>query len=78
MFAHKKNYGRAGYVDDPLPNIHCIYGYLDACMHCMALLCIQLDCVGVFEPFFFLLSVWSPCYTLSRKKEKRNREEEKS
>ena len=21
MFAHKKNYGRAGYVDDPLPNI---------------------------------------------------------
>ena len=21
MLAHKKNYGRAGYVDDPLPNI---------------------------------------------------------
>ena len=21
MFAHEKNYGRAGYVDDPLPNI---------------------------------------------------------
>ena len=21
MFAHKKNYGRAGYVDNPLPNI---------------------------------------------------------
>ena len=21
MFAHKKNYGCAGYVDDPLPNI---------------------------------------------------------
>ena len=21
MFAHKKNYGRAGYVDDPVPNI---------------------------------------------------------
>ena len=37
-------------------------------LHCMALLCIQLDCVVVFGPFFFLLSVWSPCYTLSRKK----------
>ena len=24
MFAHKKNYGCAGYVDDPLPNTVCI------------------------------------------------------
>ena len=63
MFARKKNYGRAGYVDDPLPNIH---GYFDACLHCMALLCIQLDCVVVFGPFF-LLNVWSPCYTLNSK-----------
>ena len=70
MFAHKKNYGRAGYVDDPLPNIHCIYACLDAYLHHMALLCIQLDYLVVFGPSFFLLSVWSPCYTLSRKKKK--------
>ena len=54
MFAHKKNYGRAGYVDDPLPNIVHM-----AVLHCMALLCIQFDYVVVFGPFF-LLSVWSP------------------
>ena len=42
MFAHKKNYGRAAYVDDPLPNIHCAYCYLGACLHCMALLCIRV------------------------------------
>ena len=48
-----KNYGRAGYVDDPLPII--VYmAYLDACLHCVALLCIQLDSMVV------LLSVWSP------------------
>ena len=33
--------------------------WVPACMHCMALLCIQLDCVVVFGPFF-LLSVWFP------------------
>ena len=56
MFAKKnftgtrnKFYGRAGYVDDPLPNIICSLG---ACLHYMALLCIQLDCVMVFGPFF--------------------------
>ena len=36
-----------------------LYGHLDACLHCMALLCIQLDSVVVFGSFF-LLSVWSP------------------
>ena len=49
-----KFYGRSGYVDDPLPNIHCEYCYLDACLHCIALLCIQLDCVVVLGPFFLL------------------------
>ena len=52
MFAHKKNYGRAGYVDDPLPNIV----YMGISMPT----CIQLDYLVVFGPSFFLLSVWSP------------------
>ena len=43
----KKFYGRAAYVDDPLPKIVHI-----ACLHCMALLRIQLDCVVLFGPFF--------------------------
>ena len=47
MFARKKNYGRAGYVDDPLPNI--------VNMHCMALLCIQLDYLVVSDHLFFCL-----------------------
>ena len=33
----------------------------------MALLCVQLDYVGVSGQFF-LLNVWFHCYTLSRKK----------
>ena len=32
MFAHKKNYGRAGYVDDPLPNIVYIAIWMPACI----------------------------------------------
>ena len=45
---------------------------LPACMHCMVLQCIQLDYVVISGQFFFLLSsvLWSPCYTLSRKKKK--------
>jgi hypothetical protein len=56
MFAHKKNYGRAGYVDDPLPNIVHI-AIWDACLHCVALRCTQLHYVEVSGQFFFLLSV---------------------
>ena len=32
MFAHKKNYGRAGYVDDPLPNIVYMAIWILACI----------------------------------------------
>ena len=32
MFAHKKNYGRAGYVDDPLPNIVYMAIRMPACI----------------------------------------------
>ena len=39
-----KFYGRAGYVDDPLPNIVHIAVCVPAC--------IQLDCVVVFGPLF--------------------------
>ena len=48
----------AGYVNDPLLNTVC--GYLDACLHCVALLRIQFDYKVVFGQFFFLLSVWYP------------------
>ena len=57
MFAHKKNYGRMGYVDDALLNIvymawHGMAWLFDACLHCVALLCIQLDYM-VFWTIFF-------------------------
>ena len=58
VFAHK-NYGHAGYIDDLLPN-----------MGIWMLACIVLLCIHVWwfsDHFFSLLSVWSPCYTLSRK-----------
>ena len=32
MFAHKKNCGRAGYVDDPLPNIVYMAILVPACI----------------------------------------------
>ena len=32
MFARKKNYGRAGYVDDPLPNIVHMAILMPACI----------------------------------------------
>ena len=32
MFAHKKNYGRARYVDDPLPNIVYMAIRMPACI----------------------------------------------
>ena len=59
----KKNYGRMGYIDAPLPDIvHMailmpayIYGSYYA----------SSSTVWLFsDNFFFLLSVWSPCYTL--------------
>jgi hypothetical protein len=51
MFARKKYCGHAGYVDDPLPNIVHI-AFWDACLHCVALLCIQLYYVVVSGQFF--------------------------
>ena len=47
-----KNYGRAGYVDDPFTK-HCIHGYLDACLHSMVYYASSSTaCVVVFGPFF--------------------------
>jgi hypothetical protein len=63
FFAHKKIYGRAGYVDDPLPNIVHIIAIWDACLHCKALLCTQLNYVVVSGQFFF-----SACCVVSLKK----------
>ena len=59
MFAHKKNYGRAGYVDDPLPNIVYMAIWMPACIvwH-PAQLC------GGFHAIFFCLV----CGLLERKK----------
>ena len=51
MFARKKNYGRAGYVDDPLPNIVHMAILMPACIVWLYY-GIQLDCVVVFGPFF--------------------------
>ena len=68
MFAQKKFhgcekfYGRTGYLDDPLPNIvHIAIWMHSMTVHTMhpAQLC------GGFRTFF-LLSVWSPCYTLKK------------
>ena len=55
MFAHK-NYGRAGYVDDPSPNILyniilCLFGSLLALYGSTS---VQLNCVVAFGPFFLL------------------------
>ena len=55
MFAHK-NYGRAGYVDDPLPNIVHMAILIPACVVWLYYACSST--VVVFGPF--LLSVWSP------------------
>ena len=63
MFAHKKNYGRAGYVDDPLPNIVYMAIRMPACI--VWLYYASSSTVWWFLDHFFLLSVWSPCYTLS-------------
>ncbi len=57
MFAHIKNYGHAGCIDDPLPNVVHI-AIWDAYLHCVALRCIQLHYV-VVSGQFFLLSVGS-------------------
>ena len=63
MFAHKKNYGRAGYVDDPLPNIVYMAIRMLACI--VWLYYASSSTMWWFLDHFFLLSVWSPCYTLS-------------
>ena len=68
MFAHKKNYGRAGYVDDPLPNIVYIAIWMPACI---VWLYASGSIVWWFSDHFFLLSVWSSCYTLSRIEKKK-------
>jgi hypothetical protein len=52
MFAHKKNYGRAAYRDDPLPSVVHIATW-DACLHCKDPLCTQLNYVVVSGQFFF-------------------------
>ena len=54
MFALRKFTGvRAGYVEDP----YSVWCYLDACLHCGAPLCIQLNYVVVSRQYFFLLSI---------------------
>ena len=55
MFAHKKNYGRAGYVDDPLPNIVHMAILMPACI--VWLYYASRSTVWWFSD---LLSVWSP------------------
>ena len=47
MFAHKKFYGCAGYVDDPLPNIVYMATRMPACIVWLyyTCICIQLYCV---------------------------------
>ena len=65
MFAKKfftgkrdKFYGRAGYVDDPLPNIVHIAVLVPACI--VWLYYAPSSTVWWFLDHFFLLSVWSP------------------
>jgi hypothetical protein len=50
------------YVDDPLPNIVCIVIW-DACLLCVALLCVHLNYVVVPGQFFCLV-----CGLLEKKK----------
>ena len=52
MFAHKKNYGRAGYVDDPLPNIACMAIWMPAWLYYAS-----SSTMWWFSDHFFLLSV---------------------
>ena len=63
MLVHKKkNYGHAGYVDDPLPNI--VYMYMailmPTCIVWLDLLCIQLDYIMVVSGQFFFCLVCGP------------------
>ena len=57
MFAHKKITGARGTLTTLTEHTLCIW-----LLGCLLALC------GVFQTIFFLLSVWSPCYTLSRGK----------
>ena len=65
MFAHKKNYGRAGYVDDPLPNIVYMAIWMPACI--VWLYYASSSTLVVFGPFFFCLV----CGPLEKKKKKK-------
>ena len=58
MFAHKKNYRRTGYVDDPLLNIVYVAIWMPACIVWLYYASSSIVCW--FSDHFFLLSVWSP------------------
>ena len=58
MFAHKKNYGRAGYVDDPLPNIVYISLRMPACI--VWLYYASSSTVWWFSDHFFFCLVCGP------------------
>ena len=65
MFAHKKNYGRAGYVDDPLPNIVYMAIWMPACI--VWLYYASSSTVRWFSDHFFCLV----CGPLEKKKKKK-------
>ena len=65
MFAHKKNYGCAGYVDDPLPNTVYIVILMLACI--VWLYYASSSTVVVFGPFFFFCLVCGPLEKLHTK-----------
>ena len=65
MFAHKKNYGRAGYVDDPLPNIVYMAIRMPACI--VWLYYASSSTVWWFSDHFFFCLVCGP---LEKKKRK--------
>ena len=65
MFAHKKNYGRAGYVDDPLPNIVYMAIWMPACI--VWLYYASSSTVWWFSDHFFCLV----CGPLEKKKKKK-------
>ena len=58
MFAHKKNYGCAGYVVDPLPNIAYI-ALMALPLHCKVLLKVFLYFMALhaFHQYFVVLQV---------------------
>ena len=65
MFARKKNYGRAGYVDDPLPNIVHMAVLIPACI--VWLYYASSSTMWWFSDLFFCLV----CGPLEKKKKKK-------